>query len=169
MRDRRLSIPLWAGYTVAFFIAYFFAAGVFANFPLMGSVPNLVPVCIAFAAVLEGSFAGSVYGLCLGLFSCLAQGGQGTSLIFLGAVIGMLAGLWKERKLRRQMPACLGSALLALAGVNGVQILLRLVFVGGGSLATLCRIAGLEVLYSMILALFTYPMFLFVHRRLGTS
>lgn len=169
MGERRLSIPLWTGYAAAFLIAYFFSAGVFVRFPLMGSVPNIVPVCIAFTAVLEGSFAGSVYGLCLGLFSCLAQGGSGASMIFLGAVAGMLAGLWKERRLRRTLGACLGSAFLVLAGINAVQVLLRVLFVGGGSVAGMVRIAAFEVLYSMLLALPAYPLFLFVHRRLGTS
>ena len=169
MRDHRWNILLWTAYAAAFLIAYFFAAGIFARFPLFGSVPNLVPVAIAFVAVLEGSFGGSVYGLCLGLFACLAQGGRGASLIFLGAVTGMLAGFWQERRLRRTLGPCLTSAFLALVGVNAVQILLRLLFGQGGSLPTLLRIAGLETAYSMLLALPLYPLFRFVHRRFGNS
>lgn len=169
MGERRVSVPLWMGYTAAFLTAWFFSAGCCVHFPLMGSLPDLVPVCIAFAAVLEGSFAGSVFGLCLGLFSCLAQGGSGAGMIFFGAVIGMLAGLWQQHRLRRHWYACLSSAFLALVGVNALRILLRLVFTGGGSLAVMCRIAAFEVVYSMLLALPVYPLFRFIHRRLGTS
>ena len=59
MTDRRGSVFLWIAYAVAFLICYFFAAGIFGRFPLMGSVPDFIPVAIAMVAVLEGSFAGS--------------------------------------------------------------------------------------------------------------
>ncbi len=135
----------------------------------MGCVPSCVPVVIAFVAVLEGSFAGSIFGLCLGLFSCLAQGGEGAGMIFLGAVIGMLAGLWQERKLRNPFFACLFSALAALLGVELVQILLQLLFASNGSLAAMGRIAAFETRYSILLAVPAYLPFRFVYRRLGSG
>lgn len=157
MGARRMSLPLWTGYGAAFLVAWFFSAGIFVHFPLMGSVPNLAPVCIAFVAVLEGSFSGSVFGLILGLF-CWLMTGDG-SMILLGSVIGMVAGLGRPH---RGWVSCMLSALFALTAVNGVRLL-----AGGGSGAVMLRIAGGEMAYSALLALLFCPMFRLIHRRWG--
>lgn len=167
MTERRGSVFLWIAYTAAFFICYFFAAGIFGRFPLMGSVPNIIPVAIAMVAVLEGSLAGSIFGLCLGLFGCLAQESTGPSLILLGAVAGMCSGFAQERRPRRNLLPCLLSSLGSLALVELVQGLGRL-FAGAGHWQTLARIALFEMLYSMLLALPAYFLFRFVHRRFGS-
>ena len=44
MTDRRGSVFLWIAYAIVFFICYFFAAGIFGRFALMGSVPDIIPV-----------------------------------------------------------------------------------------------------------------------------
>lgn len=157
MGARRMSLPLWTGYGAAFLVAWFFSAGIFVRFPLMGSVPNLVPVCIVFVAVLEGSFAGSVFGLILGLFFWLTTGDG--SMILLGSVIGMLAGLGPPHQ---GWVGCMLSALLALTAVNGVRLL-----AGGGSGAVMLRIAGAEMACSMLLGLLFCPIFRQTHRRWG--
>ena len=159
MGARRMSLTAWLGYAGAFFVAWFLSAGIFANFPMMGSLPNLLPVCIAFVAVLEGSLIGSLFGLFAGVFSWLAQGDE--VMIFLGAVIGMVAGLARSR---RPWLGCMVSALLALILVNGLHLL-----AGGGSPTVMVGIAGWEVAYSMLLALPVYPMFRFVRRRPGVG
>lgn len=168
MTDRRGSVFLWIAYAVAFLICYFFAAGIFGRFPLMGSVPDFIPVAIAMVAVLEGSFAGSVFGLCLGLFGCLAQGNSGPGLIFCGAVLGMLSGLLQdERRNRSNLLPCLLASLGSLTLVELVRVLARL-FTGAGSIGTLVHIALFELIYSMLLALPAYILFRFVHRRFGS-
>ena len=75
MTERRGGVILWIGYAIAFLICDFFYTLIFGRFPLLGSVPNFLPVGIALAAVMEGSVAGSIFGLCAGLFACLAPGG----------------------------------------------------------------------------------------------
>lgn len=167
MTDRRGSVFLWIAYAVAFLICYFFAAGIFGRFPLMGNVPDFIPVAIAMVAVLEGSFAGSVFGLCLGLFGCLAQGNSGPGLIFCGAVLGMLSGLLQERRNRSNLLPCLLASLGSLTLVELVRVLARL-FTGAGSIGTLVHIALFELIYSMLLALPAYILFRFVHRRFGS-
>ncbi len=165
MRNRQGTVSLWAAYSVAFLIVYFFSAGVFAQLPLWGCVPICMPAAAAMVAVLEGSFRGAVFGMCLGLFSCLAHGGSGAGLIFAGAMIGMLAGLWQERKLKRHTAACLVSAWLAIIGVELFQILGQLLSGSGASAATLLHIAGAESAYSILLTLPACPLFAFVNRR----
>lgn len=160
MGARRMSLPLWLGYGGAFLVAWFFSAGIFSHFPLMGSVPNLVPVCIAFVAVLEGGFAGGVAGLILGLFSWLTLGES--TMIFLGAAIGLLAGMYRPR--RHDWLCCMFFGFLALAAVNGVRML-----AGGGSFAVMLRIAGWETVYSILLAPLFYPLFRLTHHHLGNG
>lgn len=166
MTDRRGSVFLWIAYAAAFFLCYFFAAGIFSRFPLMGSVPNIIPVAIAIVAVLEGSFAGSIFGLCLGLFGCLAQADTGPGLIVLGAVLGMLSGLFQERRPRHSLGPALLASLGALALVELFRVLGGLIS-GTGHLEALARIALFELLYSILLALPAYFPFRFVHRRFG--
>ena len=167
MTDRRGNVFLWIGYALVFLICYFFAAGIFGRFPLLGSVPNIIPVAIAMVAVLEGSFAGSIYGLCLGLFGYLAQGNTGPGLLFLGAVLGMLAGLLQRDRPRNTFGPCLLSSAGSLLLVELLQVLSGL-FTGAGSLGTLVHIGACEGLYSLILALPCYFLFRFVYRRFGS-
>lgn len=167
MTDRRGNVFLWIAYAIAFFICYFFAAGIFGRFALMGSVPNLIPVAIAMVAVLEGSFAGSIFGLCLGLFGFLAQGDTGPGFIFVGAVLGMLAGLLQRDRRRNTFGPC----FLASAGCLLLTELIRVasgLIAGTGSLGTLARIGAFEALYSLVLALPAYFLFRFVYRRFGS-
>ena len=167
MTDRRGSVFLWIAYTIVFFICYFFAAGIFGRFALMGSVPNIIPVAIAIVAVLEGSFAGSIFGLCLGLFGFLAQGDTGPAFIFVGAVLGMLAGLLQRERPRHTLGPCLLASAGSLLLVELVRVLTGLA-AGTGSLETMVSIALFEALYSLALALPAYPLFRFVHRRMGS-
>ena len=167
MTDRRGSVFLWIAYTLVFFICYFFAAGIFGRFALMGSVPNIIPVAIAMVAVLEGSFAGSIFGLCLGLFGFLAQGDTGPAFIFVGAVLGMLAGLLQRDRRRNTFGPCMLASAGGLLLVELVRVLTG-VAPGAGSLGALVHIAAFEGLYSLILALPFYFLFRFVYRRLGS-
>lgn len=167
--DQRGNVFLWLGYTVALLVLLFVTGGIFARFPLLGSVPDCLPAAIAFVAVLEGRFFGSVYGLGAGLLMTLVHTGHGSGMILLGAVIGMLAGGWYERRLRRYFFPCIMSAALALLAAAVLRGLAALVFAPGASFFPVLRIAGLEAVYSLLLAVPAYPMFLFVHKHLSNG
>lgn len=167
MSERRGGVFLWIGYGAAFLICQFFYAGIFARFPLLGSVPVLLPVAVAMTAALEGSVAGSVFGLCAGLFVCLSPGEGGAGMILLGALLGMLCGFAARPKRRRFFLLCLLESLLSLAVTESIHIVWGL-YTGAGSLGVLCRIGGAELLYSLLLAVPACPLFRFVHKKLGT-
>ena len=167
MTERRGGTLLWIGYAAVFLICDFFYSLIFGHFPLLGSVPNLLPVAIAMVAVMEGSVAGSVFGLCAGLFACLVPGGAGAGMIFLGAVLGMLTGFTAERKPKKLLAPCLLGAFVSLLLTELVRAGWML-YTGAGSAGIICRLAGLELVYSLALALSAYPLFRFVHKKLGT-
>lgn len=167
MTERRGGVILWIGYAIAFLICDFFYTLIFGRFPLLGSVPNFLPVGIALAAVMEGSVAGSIFGLCAGLFTCLVPGGAGAGMIFLGALLGMLTGFAADRKPKKLLGVCLLGAFVSLL----VTELIRagwMIYSGAGSFGIICRLAGMELAYSLVLALPAYPLFRFVHQKLGT-
>lgn len=169
MYDQRSNVFLWLGYTVALLLLLFVSRGIFARFPLLGSVPDCLPVAIAFVAVLEGRFFGSVYGMGAGLLVTLAHTGHGSGMILLGALIGMIAGGWYERKLRRYFGPCMMSAALALLAAALFRGVAAICFSSGAAILTVVRIGGMEALYSLLLAVPAYPMFLFVHKHLSNG
>ena len=169
MYDQRSNVFLWLGYTVALLLLLFVSGGIFARFPLLGSVPDCLPVAIAFVAVLEGRFFGSVYGMGAGLLVTLTHAGHGSGMILLGALIGMFAGGWYERKLRRFFGPCMMSAALALLAAALIRGVAALCFSTGATPLAVLRIGGLEAIYSLLLAVPAYPMFLFVHKHLSNG
>ena len=46
MTERRGGVILWIGYAIAFLICDFFYTLIFGRFPLLGSVPNFLPVAL---------------------------------------------------------------------------------------------------------------------------
>lgn len=169
MYDQRSNVFLWLGYWVALLLLLFVTGGLAARFPLMGSVPDCLPAAIAFVAVLEGRFFGSVYGMGAGLLVTMLHGGRGAGMILLGALIGMISGRWYERKLRRPFGPCMMSGALALLAAALVRSLWALWFSPGATLSAVVRIGGFEALYSLLLALPAYPLFLFVHKHMSNG
>ena len=168
MRGGRNAVVRWLAYAVAFLVIYFFSAGVFSRFPLHGAVPAMIPVVIAYVAVREGSVPGAAFGMCLGCFGFLAEGGISPGMVLLGAVIGMLCGLIKEARPSRLLLISLGCALGALVLTEGFHVLWLTLF-DDTSRETLLHIAGYETLYSMILAVPAYPLIRFTWRKFSGS
>ncbi len=165
--SRRDLILKWLAYAAAFFVGWFVVAGILSHLPVMRCVPTFLPGAIAIVAVLEGSTGGAVFGLCLGLLSCLSDV-TGASMILCGTLIGMLAGLLQERPRRSEFPACFAAAAAAIAGTELVQLLLNRL-AGYGSWVAVGRIALGEFLYSLAVAVPAYFLFYFVYRRSGSG
>ncbi len=165
--SRRDLILKWLAYTAAFLLGWFVVAGILSHLPIMGCVPTFIPAAVAMVAVLEGSTGGAVFGLCLGLLSCLS-GVTGANMILCGTLIGMLAGLLQERPRRREFPVCLAASAAAIAGTELVQLLLNWL-AGRGSWAAVGGIALGEFLYSLVVAVPAYFLFYFVYCRLGSG
>ena len=79
-------------------------------------------------------------------------------------VAGMLAGALAQNLLRQNLLGCLLCSLLALAAIDGVRILTRLLL-GKGEVGAMLALAGREILVSMIIVFPVYALFLWVYRR----
>ncbi len=167
-KGQRRDRPLWTAYAVAFLITYFFYAGVFAQMPLWGvCVPYCIPIAVAYVAVFEGSYPGAVFGLCVGAFACIAQSGAGAGMIFGATLIGTVAGMAHERRHQNTPPLryALLAALTASVSVEFLRVFARLLFGTGAGALTLLRIGTGELIYSLLLALPTYPLFRLVSTK----
>ena len=79
-------------------------------------------------------------------------------------VVGIVAGVLAQYLLRQNLLGCLLCSLLALAAIDAVRILARLLR-GNGELGAMLSLAGREILISMIFVFPVYALFLWVYRR----
>ena len=129
-----------------------------------GVAPLLYPLAVVAVAMMEGPFAGSLYGLGAGLVWWLGWGGPWAILLL--TLAGTLAGVASVHgfgpNLLNYVLACL--ALLTLG--DGLRVLLCALR-GVASPAALAAVAGTEVLCSLVFSLPVYGLYRLVHRRVG--
>lgn len=145
----------WTAYLVGAALSCFLSM-ICANF---GWSSDLFPALTAVVAVLEGSFAGGVFGLCLGMLGWL--NGGGVEGILCCTAIGLAAGCLKGK---RTILTCLSAALVGLLLSSFVHVLF---YLNRGSAAALICIVGAEVACSLALTALVCPLFLLGRRRAG--
>ena len=142
-----------------------FGAGPLLNrIPILGVTPMLLPLAAVAVAVLEGTVAGAGFGLAVGILCDAVYFGTNGAMTLGICVAGMLAGALAQTLLRQNLLGCLLCSLLALAAIDGVRILTRLLL-GKGELGAMLSLAGREILISMIFVFPVYAMFLWVYHR----
>ena len=161
---RRDFLIKWGVYALALLPVWFLEQFVLNRFPVLGVAPMLLPLAAAAVAVLEGAAAGAGYGLFVGVV-CDAvyfstDGAMTIGLCLLGALTGMLA----QYALRQSLAGCLVCSALVLAVIDAFRVLARLIR-GAAPLAALLRVAGPEILWSMVFVFPVYGLYLWVFRR----
>jgi len=135
------------------------------NFLPLRAVPVLPLAAAVAVGVLEGAPSGAGYGIAAGLVLTAATHGSPGWILFL-ALAGWLCGLLAQYVLRRDLvgfvPACLAAAALGEA----LRILPRLLG-GTAALPVLLRVAGPELLWTMVFSLPVYGMCRFCCRHYG--
>ena len=76
----------------------------------------------------------------------------------------MATGALAQNLLRQNLVGCLLCSLLALAGMDAVRIVLRLLR-GSGELGAMLSLAGREILLSLLFVFPVYALFLWVFHR----
>ena len=154
----------WGVYSLALLPVWFCQAFVLNRLPILDLVPMLLPLAAVCVAVLEGAVAGAGFGLAVGILCDAVYFGTNGAMTLGICVVGMAAGALAQYLLRQNLLGCLLCSLLALAAIDAVRILARLLR-GGGQLGAMLSLAGREILLSLIFVFPIYALFLWVYRR----
>ncbi len=156
----------WFWYAMALLLVRAVEALVFDPFPLFGVRPMLLPLAAVAAAVLEGPVAGAGFGLGVGLLCSSAWVGEGPLLILSMTVIGALAGAAAQYGVKQGYIGCLLCSAGALAAIDLGRILPRLLN-RVTTLVPMLKLAGTEILVSLLFVLPIYLLFRTVYSRVG--
>ncbi len=163
---RGAQIIKWLTYTLALVPVWFLEAAVLRRLPVLGVFPVLLPLAAIAVAVLEGAVAGAGFGMVVGVLCDAAYFGTGGSMTLALALLGAGAGLVTQYGLRQNYWGYLLCAAGALAALDTLRVLYRLL-TGMASLLPLLKVAVPEVLWSLVFTPFVYLLFRAVHRRVG--
>ena len=163
---RRDLIHKWLVYALGLLPVWLLDAYILPRVPLWGTVPMLLPLAAAAVAVLEGAYAGTGFGMAVGLLWELAYpGGFGGQVFFL-ALAGMAMGAVSQYALSQSFAGC----LICSAGVLGVLDLLRVargLLVDLASLSDLLQVAAPEFFWSLAWTPLVWLLFRSIYRRVG--
>lgn len=157
----------WGVYALALLPVWLLETYVFARLPLFGVRPMLLPLAVAAVSVLEGAAAGAGFGLGVGALAVACGGAEAWQILVMMAA-GLGTGLLSQYLLRQDLLGCLLCSALNLAAVDGVRIVVRLL-AGSAGLEPMLRLAGAELLCSLLFVFPVYGIFLWVFRRVPKS
>lgn len=153
----------YSAYGVALVIIAVVNYALFTRIPM--TLPLLLPMAAVAAGVLEGPRFGAGMGIAAGILFA-AVGHESAAVIPLLALGGWVCGVLAERVLRRDL---VGHVLCA-AGIMVLGEITRVVWLaarGLSSVGLLLKVAGLELLWTMIFSLPVYWLFRFCCVRYG--
>ena len=165
---RRDLIHKWLVYALGLLPVWLLDAYILPRVPLWGTVPMLLPLAAAAVAVLEGAYAGTGFGMAVGLLWELAYPGGFGGMVFFLALAGMAMGAVSQYALSQSFPGC----LICSAGVLALLDFLRVargLFTGSATLTALLQTAVPEFLWSLAWTPLVYLIFHAVYRRVGGS
>lgn len=163
---RRDFIHKWAVYALALLPVWLLDAYILPRYPLFGLTPNLLPLAAVSVAVLEGSYAGTGFGMAVGLLWELAYPGGFGGLVFFLALVGTTTGSATQYALSQSLPSCLLCAACAQAVLDGLRVA-RGLLNGLAPLHQLLQVALPEFCLSLAWTPLVYLLFRAVYRRVG--
>ena len=163
---RRDFIHKWLVYALGLLPVWLLDAYILPRYPLYGASPMLLPLAAAAVAVLEGAYAGTGFGMAVGLLWELAYpGGFGGQVFFL-ALAGMAMGAVSQYALSQSFIGC----LICAAGTVGLLELLRIargLLTNAAPLSALLEAAAPEFLWSVAWTPLVWLLFRAVYRKVG--
>ena len=163
---RRDLIHKWLVYALGLLPVWLLDAYILPRVPLWGTVPMLLPLAAAAVAVLEGAYAGTGFGMAVGLLWELAYPGGFGGLVFYLALAGMAMGGVSQYALSQSFLGC----LICSAGVLGLLDCLRvarMLFINAASLSSLLQVAVPEFLWSLVWTPLVWLLFRAIYDRVG--
>lgn len=156
----------WFWYAVAVIPVWLAEDLIFSRFSFFGITPLLLPMAVVTVAVLEGAPGGAGFGLAVGLWWAAALPGPRAGTILLSTLIGLLSGLISQYRLRQSYIGCLFCTAVSLILITSLRLAL-FSFGSGLFVPAMLRIAGLELLVSLIFVAPVYFLFRLVYDRVG--
>lgn len=163
---RRDLFHKWFVYALGLFLVWVADAYILPRYPLFGVTPTLLPLAAAAVAVLEGAYAGTGFGMAVGLLWELAYPGGFGGLVFGMALAGMITGAVSQYALSQSFLSCLLCSAGVLGVLDGLRIL-RILFLQAETLDVLLRIAVPEIALSLCWTPVVYWIFRRIYRRVG--
>ena len=163
---RRDLIHKWSVYALGLLLVWVLDAYILPRYPLLGISPMLLPPALAAVAVLEGAFAGTGFGLAVGLLWELAYPGGFGGLVFFMALAGMAMGALSQYALSQSLSGCLLCTAGVLAALDGLRVLGRLI-TDAAALPVLLRVVLPECLLTLAWTPLVYLLFRTIFNRVG--
>lgn len=163
---RRDLFHKWSVYALALFVLWVTDAYILPRYPLFGVTPTLLPLAVAAVAVLEGAYAGTGFGMAVGLLWELAYPGGFGGLVIGMALAGIAMGGLSQYALSQSFPGC----LVCSAGVLAALGLLRVgrgLLTNTADLGALLQVAVPEFLWSVVWTPLVWLLFRAVYNRVG--
>lgn len=156
-------IVRWSIFALAVLPVWFAEAFVLSRFPVFGVTPMLLPLAAVAVAQMVGAFPGGAFGLGVGMLCDAVYGTDGAMTLGI-ALIGVAVGLAGQYLLRQNLLGGFLCSLGALMAIDGCRIAWRL-FSGVAGLEPMLRVAGAEILWSLVFVPPIHALFRWVHLR----
>lgn len=163
---RRNLIHKWLVYALGLLLVWLLDAYILPRYPLWGITPMLLPSAVVAVSVLEGAYAGTGFGLGVGLLWELAYPGGFGGLVVAMALVGTVTGGAAQYILSQSLPGCLLCTVAVLAVLDGLRIAQGLI-TETATLPVLLQIAVPECLLSLAWTPVVYLLFRTIYRRVG--
>ena len=163
---RRDMIHKWSVYALGLLPVWLLDAYILPRFPLWGVIPMLLPSAVVAVAVLEGAYAGTCFGMSVGLLWELSYAGGFGGLVFAMALVGMVVGGLSQYALSQSIAGCMLCTTGALLVLDGARVARGLI-TNAASLAPLLGVAVPECLLTLLWTPLIYLIFRQIYHRVG--
>lgn len=153
----------WTVFAVALLPVWFLEVYVLNRLPFFGIAPMLLPLAAVAVATLEGAAPGGAFALAVGIL-CDAVYGTGGAMTLGITAIGIVTGFAAQYLLRQNFGGCFICSLGGLLAIDICRIGWRLAS-GVAALEPMLRVAGLEIIWSLVFVAPVYLLFRWVHDR----
>lgn len=122
---RHLLIQKWRTYALRGLLPiWLLDLYILSRYPVEGLTPQLLPLAVVCVAVLEGAYAGTGFGLAVGLLWTLAYPGVASMRILMLALVGMAVGVLTQYALQQSFAGyllCSSGVMLLINALNVFQ------------------------------------------------
>ena len=163
---RRDLIQKWLTYGLGLLPVWLADAYILPRYPLWGVTPMLLPLAAAAVAVLEGAYAGTGFGMAVGLLWELAYPGGFGGQVFYLALAGMAMGAVSQYALSQSFLGCLICSVGVLGLLDCLRVA-RMLFINAAGLSDLLQVAVPEFLWSLAWTPLVWLLFRAIYNRVG--